>query len=319
MAKKQKSGKQKIAQCKRGEQSLPREVRDQVKSLTKKSIYTSGQLEKLINAELKVNVKKELILIRQSLGIKDDDKPRSGTGKGSLLSFKQNLIQHKIDQEVESKQAQQGDKNKNSSKVKFAVDENNNQIVESVGADGDHLPNNATASVLKNTPATGIASFSSNKPAGLQNIGNTCFMNSTFQCLANLNDFRIFLTEYLDSDGKAIIGCPFAVRQVGFTRPFQAILRQIKSSKQAVNTTVFYKILATEFPQFKGRRQQDSHEFFTNCLSKMKEDENKTCMSSILKKYGLNMTTTKDSLSKEKVNNLKLDHQKNKLRLLGEF
>eukprot|EP00971_Amphidinium_carterae_P229449 4552089-Amphidinium_carterae.1 len=103
---------------------------------------------------------------------------------------------------------------------------------------------------------------------GLRNLGNTCFMASALQCLANVAPLReYFLTsKYKESlDGKVADGFAELLKEL-WTAPGEATSVAPWSFKDIVDA-------ATE--RFRGSQQQDAMEFIEFLLDALKEDCNR--------------------------------------------
>ncbi|KAI4326771.1 hypothetical protein L6164_019308 [Bauhinia variegata] len=109
--------------------------------------------------------------------------------------------------------------------------------------------------------------------AGLQNLGNTCFMNSAIQCLVHTPP----LVEYFLQDYSEEINMDNPLGMRGeLALAFGDLLRKLWSSgRTAVAPRVFKGKLARFAPQFSGYNQHDSQELLAFLLDGLHEDLNR--------------------------------------------
>ncbi|KAH7922616.1 cysteine proteinase [Leucogyrophana mollusca] len=110
--------------------------------------------------------------------------------------------------------------------------------------------------------------------AGLKNLGNTCYMNATIQCLSATVPFARF---FIDGRWKNAVNMVNPLGTKGnLAQAFASILYDMSHSELPyLNPTTFRKSICGHAPQFGGSDQHDSQEFLTFLLDGLHEDMNR--------------------------------------------
>ncbi|KAG1735883.1 uncharacterized protein EDB91DRAFT_1143324 [Suillus paluster] len=109
---------------------------------------------------------------------------------------------------------------------------------------------------------------------GLKNMGNTCYMNATIQCLSATVPFARFFTE--GRWRKAVNAVNPMGTQGKLALAFANILYDMSHSELPhLIPTTFRKSICVYAPQFSGSDQHDSQEFLTFLLDGLHEDLNR--------------------------------------------
>ncbi|KAJ3316811.1 Ubiquitin carboxyl-terminal hydrolase 14 [Blyttiomyces sp. JEL0837] len=101
-------------------------------------------------------------------------------------------------------------------------------------------------------------------PAGLTNLGNTCYLNATLQCLRAIPELRSTLSKIPKTYGNDGLS--------NLVSGMSNLMNQLEDSGDAVSPIVFLQVLRMAFPQFAeqnnhGFMQQDAEECWGQIVS----------------------------------------------------
>jgi len=117
------------------------------------------------------------------------------------------------------------------------------------------------------------------RPSGMRNIGNSCYLSSSIQCLKHTKSLWNFITS-----SKILDSTQDATNKSDIVTSFIELMEKLKEDNQSVAPREFKRVISLHSDQFSGTEQSDAHEFLIFLIDKLRESLKHSSIESIF--YG---------------------------------
>ena len=244
--------------------------------------------EKELNEQIKKNKQEELIFKQKEQDIKEKEK--------SLEKEEQNLDKKKKDLSKKEEENNNKENQLNQKSKKLELERKNSEK-------DLQLQKEQLISWEKSLKEREDELINKSKPIiiGLNNIGATCYMNATLQCLSNsklLTEY--FLNKYKSNPNRIM------------TNEYHKVILNLwsrENNNKSYSPTSFKEVLSKENPLFKGVAANDSKDLINFLLERFHQELNEI---NINNSYNNDMINTEDQTNESSMLKLFLDEFKEK-------
>lgn len=159
---------------------------------------------------------------------------------------------------------------KEDTEVKLEGEWNNidcNEILD-ISDTSQAIPTQIKVSAKKSVDHAGVKAKIS-RPSGIKNIGNSCYISSSVQCLKHTKPLWNLINSY---GAKKLEGSlPAFPKECDILKSFTELMGRLREDNHSVAPSDFKRVISGHSVQFAGTEQGDAHEFLTFLIDRLNE------------------------------------------------